>query len=121
MPYTTDDAIAIARTMNISFDTFEPEDLRIGMNVELEHGTAAGKYNLTNDDTRQTTMIAMAHLMERGDYYRRLDAVEDGFTLTRHEMLMIAIFIIVIVVIILSIEHIRDPINIDDTRSTLEH
>jgi hypothetical protein len=49
----------------------------MGVNTELEHGR---KYNLTNvtaDEPITTGKIALAHLNEFSDYYKRLEALEE--------------------------------------------
>ena len=56
--------------------TFTPEDVLMGMQVELEHGTRDQMTNVTNDDPVLTAKIALAHLNEFPDYYKRLDKLE---------------------------------------------
>lgn len=46
--------------------------LRVGMNVELEHGSMNKLTNITDDDLITTAKIAIAHLREVPDYYIRL-------------------------------------------------
>jgi hypothetical protein len=55
---------------------FDVEQFRIGMDVELEHGTQDLDTNVTDDDTLVTAKIARAHLNEFPDYYTRLAAME---------------------------------------------
>jgi hypothetical protein len=45
---------------------FPARDLLVGMNVEREHG------NITHCSPVLSAKIALAHLRERPDYYRRL-------------------------------------------------
>ena len=52
------------------------EQLRIGMQVELEHGGRDQLTNVTDDDPLLTAKIALAHLRELPDYYTRLAAME---------------------------------------------
>jgi hypothetical protein len=52
------------------------EDFRIGLEVELEHGTLFKDYNVTNNHPVLTGKIVMAHFMETLDYYKRLDVAE---------------------------------------------
>lgn len=47
-----------------------------GMRVEMEHGKRRRKTNVTNDNLEMTFKIALAHLMERPDYYTLLMKVE---------------------------------------------
>ena len=50
--------------------------LRIGMEVELEHGRRDPLTDVTGDDPLLTAKIALAHLRELSDYYSRLAAME---------------------------------------------
>ena len=54
------------------------EQLRIGMEVELEHGRREQLTNVTDDDPLLTAKIALAHLRELPDYYVRLAVMEAG-------------------------------------------
>jgi hypothetical protein len=47
-----------------------------GINVELEHGKVTPETNVTNDDLIKTGKIALAHLLESGDYYTELAKME---------------------------------------------
>jgi hypothetical protein len=55
---------------------FDVEQFRMGMDVELEHGTRDLETNVTNDDVAVTAKIARAHLNEFPDYYSRLSLME---------------------------------------------
>ena len=55
---------------------FDVEQFRMGMDVELEHGTHDPDTNVTDDDVEVTAKIARAHLNEFPDYYTRLAAME---------------------------------------------
>ena len=52
------------------------EQFRMGLAIELEHGTQDPATNVTNDDETITGKIALAHLREIPDYYTRLAAME---------------------------------------------
>ncbi|MEA1958313.1 MAG: DUF5661 family protein [Chloroflexota bacterium] len=52
------------------------EDFRIGLEVELEHGTMFDDANVTNNHPILTGMIVLAHMKETLDYYERLDVAE---------------------------------------------
>jgi hypothetical protein len=52
------------------------EQFRMGLAIELEHGTHDPATNVTNDDETITGKIALAHLREIPDYYTRLAAME---------------------------------------------
>lgn len=68
----------IAAAIGIAWDTarFDPEQFRMGMDVELEHGKRDAQTNVTDDDALTTGKIALAHLREYPDYYTRLAAME---------------------------------------------
>lgn len=71
----TFDALAAAG-IDISGEEYGIEQIRAGMNVELEHGTRSPDLDVTGDDPVITVKIALAHLREFPDYYERLDAME---------------------------------------------
>lgn len=76
--FTTDDvrqALAVAG-IDISTASFGLEDVRQGMEVELEHGTRYPDLNVTDDDPVVSAKIALAHLREYPDYYTRLAVME---------------------------------------------
>ena len=52
------------------------EDFRVGLEVELEHGTRFPDANVTNNHPLLTGKIVVAHLKETMDYYQRLDVAE---------------------------------------------
>jgi hypothetical protein len=56
---------------------FDVEQLRRGMEVELEHGLHDVLTNVTDDDPTVTAKIALAHLNEFPDYYTRLERMEE--------------------------------------------
>ena len=76
--FTTDQARAVAVEIGIEFGiaSFDVEQLRRGMEVELEHGLRDRETNVTDDDSLLTGRIAWAHLKEIPDYYDRLDRME---------------------------------------------
>ena len=52
------------------------EEFRMGLEVELEHGTMFDDANVTNNHPILTGMIVLAHMKETLDYYERLDVAE---------------------------------------------
>jgi hypothetical protein len=54
----------------------DPEQFRMGLAVELEHGTVNPATDVSHDDDAITGKIALAHLNEIADYYTRLAAME---------------------------------------------
>ena len=76
--FTLDEARAAGERIGIDWDAsqFSLEQFRMGMNVELEHGTRDPETNVTDDDLIMTAKIARAHLNEFPDYYTRLAKME---------------------------------------------
>jgi hypothetical protein len=76
--FTTDQARAAGEQIGIDWTSsrFDVEQLRMGMDVELEHGKQDPDTNVTDDDLVVTTKIARAHLNEFPDYYTRLAVME---------------------------------------------
>ena len=77
--FDNDEARRIGEQIGIDWDTspFDVDQFRIGMNVELEHGSQDPRTNVTHDDPITTGRIAWAHLNEFADYYTRLEAMEE--------------------------------------------
>ena len=74
--YSFDNAKQIGDALGINWSKFEFEQFRMGLEVELEHGTRDPETNVTNDDPLLTGKIALAHLKEFPDYYSRLQKME---------------------------------------------
>jgi hypothetical protein len=76
--FTLDQARAAGERIGIDWDAspFGLEQFRMGMDVELEHGTRDPQTNVTDDDLIMTAKIARAHLNEFPDYYTRLAKME---------------------------------------------
>lgn len=77
--FTRDEAYAISKKLGIDFakEKYLIEDFKAGLDVELEHGRRDMRTNVTNDDPILTGKIALAHLNEFPDYYRRLKKLEE--------------------------------------------
>ena len=77
--FTRGEALKIAEKLRIDFskEKFDLEEFYKGINVELEHGTRFPNTNVTNNDPILTGMIALAHLYEFPDYYKRLSVLEE--------------------------------------------
>ncbi len=66
-----------ATKYNINLKKVPLSDIKTGMKVELEHGKMLGnKTNVTNNSLEKTFKIALAHLIEYPDYYKRLEKME---------------------------------------------
>jgi hypothetical protein len=74
--FTMAEARTIGTRLGIDWKVVEVDQLRRGLEVELEHGARDPQTNVTNDDLDVTAKIAWAHLKEIGDYYTRLDVME---------------------------------------------
>ena len=76
--FTVDDARRIGEQIGIDWATslFDAEQFRLGLDVELEHGSHDPETNVTGNDEIMTGKIAWAHLKEIADYYTRLSAME---------------------------------------------
>jgi hypothetical protein len=72
----TEEADIILKQVNTSGMDIAIEDFRLGLEVELEHGTRFPDANVTNNHPLLTGKIVLAHLKETLDYYKRLDVVE---------------------------------------------
>jgi hypothetical protein len=76
--FTADEARAAGERIGIDWamSRFDVQQFRMGMDVELEHGTHDPETNVTDDDVSVTAKIARAHLNEFPDYYSRLAVME---------------------------------------------
>ena len=76
--FTIDQARAIGETLGIDWNTapFDPAQFRVGLEVEMEHGSRDPQTDVTHDDPLLTGKIAWAHLKEKKDYYWRLALAE---------------------------------------------
>ncbi len=74
--FTKDDAFRIGKSLGIDWTKFDIEQFRMGLDVELEHGSRELSTNVTNNDEITTGKIALAHLNEFPDYYTRLQKME---------------------------------------------
>ena len=75
--FTTKEAQRIGTALGIDWTKFDVEQFRMGLDVELEHGTVDPATDVTHDDPTLTGKIALAHLNEFPDYYTRLAEMEE--------------------------------------------
>lgn len=75
--FTAEEARRVGDRIGINWSEVDPEQFRMGLEVELEHGVRNVVTNVTNDDLVLTGKIALAHLMELPDYYTRLMRMEE--------------------------------------------
>ena len=75
--FKPEEARKIGEEIGVDFSKFDLEQFRMGLSVELEHGSLWGdETNVTKDDPHFTGRIAWAHLKEIPDYYTRLQKME---------------------------------------------
>ncbi len=74
---SSEEAKQVGDSIGINWQVYDLEQFRMGLEVELEHGSHDPQTNVTNDDMTITGKIAWAHLKEIPDYYSRLKAMED--------------------------------------------
>lgn len=77
--FSLDEAYKIGMLLGIDWNhsTFDVNQFRNGLDVELEHGLRSPLTNVTDDNPILTGKIALAHLNEFPDYYLRLQKLED--------------------------------------------
>ncbi|WP_211171020.1 DUF5661 family protein [Bacillus sp. DNRA2] len=77
--FSKEEAAAIALLLGIDFtkSKFDLNEFWMGVNTELEHGKISSQTNVTSDDPIKTGKIALAHLNEFPDYYKRLKKLEE--------------------------------------------
>lgn len=75
-PWTLQEAKKLGEKIGVDFAKISLEQFRMGLRVELEHGSQSVETNVTDDDPAMTAKIAWAHLKELPDYYTRLEAME---------------------------------------------
>jgi hypothetical protein len=73
MPEEAKTILAELRTGRMLID---PENFRLGLEVELEHGNRFPEANVTNNHPILTGKIVLAHFKESLDYYQRLEVAE---------------------------------------------
>jgi len=74
--FTKEEARTIGEQIGIDFNIVSLEQFRLGLSVELEHGSEHPETNVTNDDFLTTGRIAWAHLKEIPNYYDGLLKME---------------------------------------------
>ena len=76
--FSEEEARAIGQRIGVDWSAgdVDLEQFRMGLAIELEHGTQDPATDVTNDDETITGKIALAHLREIPDYYTRLAAME---------------------------------------------
>lgn len=73
---TAIEAKNIGDALGIDWQEYDLEQFRMGLEVELEHGSHDPETDVTGDNMEMTGKIAWAHLKEIPDYYTRLAKME---------------------------------------------
>lgn len=86
--FTLEQARQIGQSLGIDWSTppFSVKQYRVGLEVELEHGSRNPQTDVTHDDALLTGKIALAHLNENPEYYYQL-ALMEGNDVYLHELL----------------------------------
>ena len=66
----------VAKNLKVDSKKIPLKELKAGLKVELEHGKARPKTNVTGNNILKTGKIALAHLLEDTRYYQALDKME---------------------------------------------
>jgi hypothetical protein len=74
--FTSQEAKVIGDKIGINWGEYDLEQFRLGLAVEMEHGSHDPETNVTNGDEIMTGKITWAHLKEIPDYYTRLLKME---------------------------------------------
>jgi hypothetical protein len=74
--FSVEETRKVGTRLGVDWKQIDLEQLRRGLEVELEHGARDPQTDVTRDDLDLTAKIAWAHLKEIRDYYTRLDAME---------------------------------------------
>jgi len=74
--YTENLIKKIAKKEEIDISKFDMNELVMGMDVELEHGSVNPETDVTGDDPVHTFKIVIAHMNESPKYYTKLKEME---------------------------------------------
>lgn len=77
--FNSDEARVIGDKIGVDWNKYDLEQFRLGLSVEMEHGSQDPETNVTNGDELLTGKIAWAHLKEIPDYYTRLIKMENEY------------------------------------------
>lgn len=74
--FTREEARILGQGVGMNFAEIDLEQFKLGLTVELEHGSHDSETNVTNDDLTLTSKITWAHLKEIPNYYSWLIKME---------------------------------------------
>lgn len=72
--FTQEEAKNVGDRLGIDWSNIDLEQFRVGLSVELEHGSQDSETDVTGNDLLLTGKISWAHLKETPDYYTKLAA-----------------------------------------------
>jgi len=75
--FSLNESTLIGDKLNLNWLSISKEDWNLGMNIELEHGLRNPITNISNNNPLILGKIALAHVIEIPDYYRRLHEMEE--------------------------------------------
>ena len=75
--FTNEEAKIIGDKIGINWESVDLDEFRMGLTVELEHGSHDPETNVIDDNEELAGKIAWAHLKEIRDYYTRLEKMEE--------------------------------------------
>lgn len=78
MKFTLEEAKQIGDSLGVLWNFFDVEQFRMGMDIELEHGSRDMHTNISDDDSIICAKIVLAHLNKFPDYYTRLKEMESN-------------------------------------------
>ncbi len=70
------EARKVGDSIGINWNIVDINEFRMGLHIELEHGSHDPDTNVINNDEKLAGKIAWAHLKELPDYYTRLKKME---------------------------------------------
>lgn len=78
--FETDEAFTTAQELGLDFnrELFGLEEFRLGMDMELVHGSCDLVTDVTHNDPTMTAKLVLAHVRKRPDYYTRLAEARTG-------------------------------------------
>ncbi len=74
--FTIDEARQLGDQVGAQWSKYDIDQFRLGLEIELEHGSKHPETDITHDDPVLTAKLALAHLNEFPDYYTRLRNME---------------------------------------------
>lgn len=86
--FTIEEARKIGRDLGVDWSKVNVEEFRIGLGIEMEHGSHDPQTDVTGNDPMLTGKIAMAHINEFPNYYSRL--LNAFGSITNKEVVIIA-------------------------------